>query len=800
MKRKGFTLLCMLTVALMLLFPAVHSAVWEYSIDKIRLTDLSGREVTDYKGGSCMVEVSYTRNVYDEIGYVIITGYSDTGTLISFNYVKTTEKDGVFATLVKPSEGENIGRIKAYVWESVNTMESLAEARSIVLDADCPDIFPEAENFVTFDPKLLFYIENTGDNEGEIYVRKAKNTNNCVSYHYRDASLYVNGAFFCNVSDEREIRDLIRSSTGDVRLFENPDCTGYYSHIMIDVYTTALIQNVVHKEGSTEIFLSDIYNPVQSGGNYIKVSNDDLADGNLTVSVNKNGKQCKLTDIVKGDIISIKHNICTDLKNSEFYCFELCDKRITASFDEYDAEDKTFCLSGEKYPGIDIDYDWTTTMDMLFGEIYIFRFDAFGRVVSAKRDCTSMNIAVIAGYTRDENGGAIVTLYDLNKGSVLNIGIDERYEEEIIPFIDDINSVPLEQKIAEYRLKTSTGKLVGISIVYPEVRVRQKYAKAAGNMGVFIKEAAAIIDATEYTNSMDMLKKISIDKLSDGYIYDAITICVNNSAEADFVILTKEDYGEAVAGGGNVPALDGYSFAVIAADFKAFNQTVIDGERVYKVEILENEERKTLYIPSYAEIYRDGNITVSHELRVGSAVYYKSNEDGLAKEIHIVLTGLQSYDSLLQETNVFMSNHISLPSGSESYNPDEWGLTLDTETIPGNNKIQMLLAPVCQIGDGYVAVAPIESDYRYMYANTNNMSFYTTDEKTNITAFDVSGNSTGVSRFSKGEFRGIDLKDTHNGYAYLGNFYDYFDFSYIIQPAFMVVVNGVVKEAVVFNN
>ncbi len=803
MKRKGIVMICVVFLMFITSMTMNYAQTWEYSIDKMMLTDMSGRVIDDYTGGSCMIEVSYTRNVYDEQGYIIITGYSEQGKLISFNYMKTSEQKGHFATLVTPAEDENLGRVKVYVWDSLRNMNSMAEVKQLVLDPDTPDLLPERGKEITFDGSLIRGLICDSYGGGLLKIKKGADTLNTTNYKLApDTSLYVNGLMYCEIErNEAEAADLIKNSIGECVLLEDGDKLGWYDKILIDVYATATVSQIIKKSEYTEIFFTDIVFPgyVYLVGNSVKIFNADIDDGCRIITVTRNGKKASLLDIEKGDVVSLQYDIRNRISDSAFFNIIANDGTAEGELTFYDYAKGTYYINNQEYQSSGKE------LDMEVGCGYICELDSFGRIHSFKRDINSINAAIIESYNVDNvTGNASISLYDFKKGATV-IALEPNYKETVINRLvnmgistnkeETAQNCPLERRIVEYDIKNSNGRIVGIEFFETSRYSEAEYIGNAGYLGKLINDAV-IIDASGYTNDIGWIEKEDISMLKSGWIYDVICVCVNDIVSADFVIIISETEGQAVGGSLDVGIMSGYAFGIIAE--KSASYALVDGERVRTASVFVGEDIKRLYLPDYVKIYSGDKQGEISDLMSGNAIFYKENSQGITEEIYVLYSNFQSVYNCIRRD---MSEFVKLPLAYSEINADEWGVTLKPNDISGQNKIQLLFAPVCCATEGGVCVAPIEYDGKWYFINTNKMFTYGINEKSEIYSFDVSGNTVGISRFSKGEFIGIALEDTDKGHAWFERYdNDSFDFTNAVQFAFMIVVNGNVKYALVHNN
>lgn len=155
MKKCFSGLFVMIATVLMLVSTAF--AATDYTITDIKLTDLLGNSM-EYTEGSCMVNVSVTKNNEVADGYVVISSYTEDETLIGFNYLYASLDVGESATLgalVSPPADTKIGKVKAMVWNSLAGMTPLAASKTLVpgeeVEIEVPKNYAIVERYVKTD-------------------------------------------------------------------------------------------------------------------------------------------------------------------------------------------------------------------------------------------------------------------------------------------------------------------------------------------------------------------------------------------------------------------------------------------------------------------------------------------------------------------------------------------------------------------------------------------------------------------------------------------------------------------------
>lgn len=114
-------------------FPQIEKPelMYQYEITGLRITDTSGVAIEKpQKNKSFIVEADITKIAErDDKDYLFVAVYDTDGALISIDYVKAKfVADGEYSFGFNiPSQEKNVGSVKAFVWNTFNSMEPLSE-------------------------------------------------------------------------------------------------------------------------------------------------------------------------------------------------------------------------------------------------------------------------------------------------------------------------------------------------------------------------------------------------------------------------------------------------------------------------------------------------------------------------------------------------------------------------------------------------------------------------------------------------------------------------------------------------
>ena len=637
-----------------------------------------------------------------------------------------------------------------------------------------------------------------------------------------NAKLYINNAFYCDVNSANlnKINEIIKYSNDKI-LFKGK-AEGVYTSIYADVNVSAEVSDIYYSGDEFTIEVDTLSN-IPAEINTINLNAEVIRAGEKKLTIKKNGQKATFLDIKKGDILTIIYDMSGDIDSSSFISLEASDVKVKAYFEKYS---DGVCSVREINKATTDEYK-TIISDvsiMQTGNVYEFYLDSMQRICKVKGG-ESVNFSEYAIVERfiDINEMAstsaeysYVQMLTLDGTAVVGL-IESDYERKAADIFDSMGirstvaataqNVSIQDRIIHYSLN-SKGRIQQIEKVNAAVILAMEYDSADNTLWQPLSDECIVIDATGYVeNCMDYAtkpsindyKKASLSALKNGTEYDAVLVSQNDNGEYEYAIILAK---------GSI--LNGESdFAVAAADFKRSSKASVNGEDVYTLDVMENgaSASRKINISTNARAYFDGMETDLTDIKAGSVFFYTTDENNFVDKISIVYVP-NWFDALIWTNTDDMLRNISLPDfgNGATIRPDDWMISLDDRMFAvAKEEIQLLLAPVVMDGAKYVSVSPIKYDTaeRIYYIDTNETYDYAINDNTKIYSFDMSGDTTGINRFSNGYFSGISLKDCEpDGKAWLGTvrYLDNFDFSYSVQPAFLMVVDGVVTNALVFTN
>ena len=661
----------------------------------------------------------------------------------------------------------------------------------------------------------------------ELKIKKSKNTTNTTTYKLdSEVEVYVNGSLFCDLSESNaaEVVKIMEGSVGNTVLVEG-ETSGKYTKIMIDYYVVARVNQITAKSDSTTITIAGFRAPegvvtVTDAKNSIKINNDDIEDGTLNLSVTKAGAAAELSSLAKDDVIAIKYDIGdastkSSIENSSFIEIIATTDTVTGQYTSYDDEDELYTVAGAEYEAV---YDMTIGTDSLeVGTSYTFKLDPFNRLFSYEVEATSKNFAIVERYV-ETGSTSSASEYDYIQvmtldGQSKTLYIDNNYEDTANTILTGMNiqttvkntarTVDIKDRIIEYTVKNSSGRVNKITKVTDvEYVPNSEYNSNTNRLGKTLSTTASVLDATDYPNlkengsaSIGDYKASSLAGLVDGVKYEALLVYKSNSEYSYVIVLTA---GATFSASSN--------FVVAAVDAKESSKATVEGEEVYTLEVMKDgaSSSSKLNISTTVKVYNGSNTEVPlSTIKQGSAFFYTTDSDGFVDKIAIIFKGQTDFATLYKSDMTSLISYPELGADDNAYTATDWKISLSDAGFEGaDNEIQLLLAPVFLETAKSVTVAEVVAgDDNTPYSiDTNKTYDYSITDDTKIYSYDMSGDTVGKNAFSSGSFIGFDTRDVDtNGIAWLGSHGDDYNHEKTIQMALMMVVDGTVTNALVFN-
>lgn len=658
----------------------------------------------------------------------------------------------------------------------------------------------------------------------KLRIKRSKTSGTTTNYTLAsDAELYVNGVKFATIADNlNACRDLIAKSTGDTTLVEG-DKSNNYKTIMINYYVVAGVNQVTSKNGTTKVSLSTpVYSSALSTrpGTTFEVTDDDLADGEVTVSVTKAGAAAELTSLAIDDVVAIKYDVTKAIDDSNFVEIIATSETVSGKYTGYDEEEETYAVAGQ-------DYEATQPITLTIGATYVFRMDPFGKIFEADEETTSKNFAIVESYvdvskstssSSDTDYMRVVTL----DGQVKTLYVHSTYQSDVRAAFEKRGGIginagsttaTMDKRIIEYTVRNSDGKInklqfvdsydstdkdanKGLEVLAPGT----EYKQGTNRLGKALSDTAVILDATDYKDTkedrnLSDYKASSLAALGDGVEYEGILVYRNNSNEYAYAIITKA--GSVFSGASEV--------VVAAANGSTSSQGQVEGEDVYTLNVMKdgNDKAEKLNLAMNVEVFFDNNEISLDDITRGSAFVYTTDSDGFVDEINVLYKAETSYTTLLQNAKTVAGSYLSLPK-PDNISANDWAISLTDNFANADEEIQVILGAVTDSTSNRVTVANVEYNdtAKAYYVVLDDAESFNVSSDSKIYSFDMDG-TTGSAAFSTGSFTGkinSNNIDKENNCAWLSDVEGKVNFSDSVQVAFLVVVDGAVQTGIVMDD
>lgn len=670
------------------------------------------------------------------------------------------------------------------------------------------------------DGTLVKSITFPSEGNGELAIKKSSTSSSTNDYKLtEDAKLYVNGVEYKTIKgNETVVKSLLEDSYGDTVLVESTK-SGVYNKVMIDYYAVAKVNQVTAKSDRTKISLntvtvnSNLSNPKTS----FEVTADDLEDGTKAVSVVKGDAAVELSALAVDDVVAIRWNVKDTFDNSKFLDILATAETVTGKYSSYDEDDELYTIGDAEYEAVP-----GRSFDLEFASTYTFRLDPLGRLFDSDEEATSKNYAIVERFV--ETGASTSSEYDYvsvmtldGQQKTLYIEDDTTYPTGWDTKIDDTvkktaAKTAIKDRIITYDIKNSTGRVKSIAWATDVVDgtiTGAEYNEDANRLGKPLTSNAVVLDATNYDSTSAKTsdyKASSLAALNNGTEYEYILVNKSKSTgEYSYVIITAA--GSVFAGDSD--------FAVLAADASLSSKATVNSEDVYTVWAMENGESDAakLNIATDAKVYYGDSTGVAYTsttaqdmLKQGAVFFYTTDEDGFIDEIAVVLKGGYTFASLLADTTDVLAK-IKLPATSDSktIDDDDWKVQVSDKGFTGDEDIQLFLAPVYLAKSNSITFATITDSDEVGVKAVNvkdNTYAYTLRDTSKVYSFDKSSSAEdGRYAFSNGAFSGIATSNLNSTkeYAYLGTVAEEVDNTETVQMAFVMVVDGVITNALVIS-
>ena len=471
----------------------------------------------------------------------------------------------------------------------------------------------------------------------------------------KDVKLYVNGVEIKNPTkadfDKYVINENLVGTIEFVDTYTAGTPTdGEYDCIYVEYYVTGKVDAV----SSTRITFAE---KIGIDKTILVLDKEDNED--LQYNVFFNGEEIALTDIQKGDILSIKADPTVAVSASNFFEIYVSRDVQSGTVSDIDSYDKVITIG-------DVDYDFVYNVGETFktksegytlGNEYTLYLDIFGRIYKSEIVSSSAKIAILDRFytSSSSDSGYLATLYfadgtskaydiDLNKvGMTYSQIIDKVYYDDSI---DNYKKTPIENRVVEYKISSTTNKIT--SLVFPKSydgKDKKEYVEVDSSEyrptrvgAVRMNSATVIIDATAYYEEWIEMTKV------EGVVTDPY---VNNPSVADLAIGSLETFVDGIeykaVGFGDRDASGAYPFVILLEGIGAYTEDTAFAVVDRALKVSTNETGEEGY--GLVAYYKDS------EEKVEFFVAYDATVDGKDIDSKKYADALEAGDVIVFQTN-----------------------------------------------------------------------------------------------------------------------------------------------------
>lgn len=467
--KKALCLLCTLVMLLgVLVVPvAVYAEDDVYTLSDLAFIDLNLNVLETPPQGSCMVRVYVTKNQAREAeDFVVLMAYDDEGRLLSFSFMNgaiVEQKKTQFGTKIYVPEGEQLGYVKACVWDNISSMTPLSNVLKLSADGSTtpeetpgenPGEEPEQTETLTLQGYLsgnnrtdptqyagdeIAFTVTSGSGEyiaGETYRFKTDLTGiyhwlcidataelrlNVEENQYYLTAITPNEECFVAITAEQVNEYSLDEE--NLRLFVNgTECVGFsqgdYEQFVLDesIGTVILADSAYDNDDNYDMIFVNyfatgrvdsineskqriIFRDIIGVGVTPSLYLDTEINDRLVYHIYMDGAPIAFSDIQEGDILSIAYDVTNGFDSSDFYEIYVSRKTAEGQYTEPNPDTETIVVGNGTYAFVG-GYAYEVNYNLNLGDTYLLYLDMFGRIFDYELTDTFVKYAIIEKYTK----------------------------------------------------------------------------------------------------------------------------------------------------------------------------------------------------------------------------------------------------------------------------------------------------------------------------------------------------------------------------------------------------------------
>jgi hypothetical protein len=404
----------------------------------------------------------------------------------------------------------------------------------------------------------------------------------------------------------------------------------------------------------------------------INVDDEAVLDGDIEVTVEKNGAAIELKELAKGDVIAIATAFETEDygKNSNeigadgFIKVLATDETIKGMVLDYDDDYRTYTIGEKAYK-----YVGYTGEDLKVATTYELMLDPFGRILdSGDAVASGAKFAIVEKYD-DKSEKVSVLLADGTSASyeVYKTAVDL---EELTKKVAGKFVKAVQERVVMYTLRNGA---IDIKRAVEGEEVDGEYNTKTNKLAfVDVVDELNIVDARQHEKSSN-----NTPSISDYAKFDASAL----KADVDYTAYAFKDeevYSFVVITKIGTVFTEESRFAVITRDPAS---KIYDGSTCAGVEALYNGEAITLYFDKKVD---------DVDVKQGDVVFFTTDSEGYVESIHTIY----NKDGQFAGEDVFAGNE-------EAYKAEDWNFSF--KKMPAD--IQLVNGYVADVKNNSITLA-----------------------------------------------------------------------------------------------
>ncbi len=607
----------------------------------IYTTQIPVTEVYDGEGDSEKYEtlLTFYFDAYSVRGRITDTAEKNKG-VVSYTVEFAENFDGEvnYYTGKKDAPTEEI---EAYYPKSVDVDSLLAAYTDAIImenedgDWEIISIASYGKNEVV-ELSAELYVEDTfAKDTMEFY--KSETSSKTDDYDLDDeVVVYVNGSKVKAADAVDAVEEYLEYPTTEVKLVNTPKVgsrtiDSAYDYVMLTVYGTAVVDDVMVKDDEVTIYLED-YSVIETSKIVLDFAAVEDGEAEYTI-VDVDGNEVAAEELQYNDILTIYADVYADAKLTDLTFVDITVARDTVT-GKVMSEDQ----ENNKYEIADTMYGFAMGADKLeVGNDYTIYLDKFGKIAKYEVSAADVNYGIINRVWETSNGepsvrlvnadGEIVT-YEFKNTDDYNDwkALYDEYVEDDVKFTDVVDKDADENDIYAYQTLIVTYKVNSSDKIYSIEDVTAENFKEITaeynerNTKVSSAKMSDLTKVVDYAKAKDVWSGSVSGKVGTGSVasfVDGETYTVIYGGEK----FTDGTFPFVVVLEGQADISTASRFAVVKSTGKAVNAA--DGIEYSSAVVLEGDEEITLY-------FEDDS--VAEEVSKGSVMVYSLNGEGLVEK------------------------------------------------------------------------------------------------------------------------------------------------------------------------